>query len=153
MSTQTKKQWKEIVLEDEKLPRKVSRGFQFGPDPYVHAFVVSKFDGNYVVKGFRQEVNNYLATKTHWMAQKVSYFSKFGRTWHISRWVFWNSNWAVFEPSKSTGGKFIIIPKKNKYAWLDDESDVKTYRFKRLPNRWIPLYDKLNKKHTSDESN
>lgn len=115
---------------------------------YVLCFVYSKYKGNFVVKGYMREVEEYLKKNyTH-------YFCNFSLLWmggHRDIWKFWKKSIGIFEPSNYKKGvekenlKFKVRP----YLDWDAEDDVREKTkeqelvFKRMPKRWIPEFDKL----------
>lgn len=108
-------------------------------------FVYSKFNGNFVLKGYYKEIQDYLKKNyTHYFCNYSLWHHGFNR----DIWDFWNDKIGIFEPSlreKRRGKKIEVRPYS---IWSDDdettvEKDKNALRFKRLPKRWIPEFDKL----------
>lgn len=121
---------------------------------YCLCFVYSKYNGNFVLKGYMREVQEYLKKNyTH-------YFYNLS-LWHhgMNRniWYFWKENVGVFDVSikeRRKGKKTEVRPYSNSYLNDDNmsmkeivdmkvENEKKTLKFKRLPKRWIPEFDQL----------
>lgn len=113
---------------------------------YCLCFVYSKYKGNFVLKGYYEEVKEYLKKNyTHYFCN----FSLWHRGFNRDIWDFWKENISIFEPSrrKRKGGreKFEVRPYS---IWFEDdatteEKDKMALKFKRLPKRWIPEFDKF----------
>ena len=108
---------------------------------YCLCFVYSKYDGNFVLKGYMREVKEYL---------KKSYTHYFYNLtlWHngISRniWYFWKENIGIFDVSikeRRNGKKTQIRPYSFKLT-DDERKEIEPLYFRRLPKRWIPEFDK-----------
>lgn len=105
-------------------------------------FVYSRDNGNFILEGYSNEVNEYLKKNyTHYF-YRYTYWCK-----GISRggWKFWKDTVGIIEPSKRqktwkytirlcTGGRNNVPVAKS------DRSDI---YLKRLPKRWIPEFNKL----------
>lgn len=113
---------------------------------YCLCFVYSKYKGNFVLKGYVREVEEYLKKNyTHYFYNKSLWCKGFNR----DIWGFWKKDVGIFEPSlraKIKGKKKIEV--RQYTSW--DESDTTTkekdrtsLKFKRLPKRWIPEFDKF----------
>lgn len=109
-------------------------------------FVYSKNQGNFVLEGFRDEVEQYLKKNyTHYFC----YMSM----WHLGRsrgsWWFWKNSVGIFSPNKSgkhKDWKYTVRPYTSFYEPVNEEyKDIekKTFLFKRMPKRWIPEFDVL----------
>jgi hypothetical protein len=109
---------------------------------YCLCFVYSKYNGNFVIKGYMREVEEYLKKNyTH-------YFCNYS-LWHMGQnrdiWHFWKKDIAIFDVSikeRRKGKKTEVRP------YMDSEPDeevlkAKTFKFRRLPKRWIPIFDNL----------
>lgn len=113
-------------------------------------FVYSKKHGNFILRGFIDEVEKYLK-------QHHTHYFCYVSMWHNGRsrgiWKFWKDQVYIFEPRRSkrhrelrrdkytvhksgNGGKY------NDFSELKNEKPVDLY-FKRLPKRWIPEFDTL----------
>jgi hypothetical protein len=116
---------------------------------YVLCFVYSKYKGNFILRGYFKEVEEYLKKNyTH-------YFYNMS-LWHHGNnrdiWHFWKDGVGIHTPhrhSKIFKGKdrwkFQVRPYTN---WHDDEevkkeAEEKSLWFKRMPKRWIPEFDTL----------
>lgn len=119
---------------------------------YCLCFVYSKYKGNFVLKGYMREVEEYLKKNyTH-------YFYNLS-LWHHGQnrdiWRFWKDDVGVFEVSikERRKGKKNQIRAYTPYNYDDKswreiidskvEAANKTLEFKRFPKRWIPEFDKF----------
>lgn len=114
------------------------------PDWYNGAFtlcfVYSKNNGNFILRGYRGEVEKYL--KEHYKYY-FCYWSMWSDGCSRGHWKFWKDNIGIFEPSKLTKTwKYKIRP----YHTFEMSENVileKCIFLKRLPKHWIPEFDKL----------
>lgn len=122
------------------VPASGKRGWSGGT--YTLCFVYSKYKGNFVLKGYYKEVQEYLKKNyTH-------YFYNMS-LWHcgLNRdiWGFWKPDIGIFKPSpreKRRGEKKIEV--RTYSNWLRDETNEElSFKFKRMPKRWIPEFDKF----------
>jgi hypothetical protein len=109
-------------------------------------FVYSRDHGNFILEGYRGEVDEYLKKNyTHYFC----YISMWSNGKSRGHWDFWKDNIGIFEPSKMrknwkwevrpySGGGFFGNKKVS-----EEEIKRKTFKFKRLPKRWIPEFNKL----------
>lgn len=113
---------------------------------YVLCFVYSKYNSNFVLKGYYNEVMEYLKKNyTHYFYHISFWHQGFSR----GHWDFWKESVGIFHPSfndKRKGKKIMVRPYGG--SWRndnisDEEMKEKTFEFKRLPKRWIPEFDKL----------
>lgn len=113
---------------------------------YCLCFVYSKYKGNFVLKGYMREVEEYLKKNyTH-------YFCNFS-LWYLGQnrdiWSFWKKKVGIFIPSDRDRGKGKKITVRPYTDWYDrteeteKENKERELSFKRLPKRWIPEFDKL----------
>jgi hypothetical protein len=114
------------------------------PDWYTGAFtlcfVYSKTAGNFILRGFRGEVEEYL--KKHY-THYFCYWSMWSNGRARGHWDFWKDQIGFFDPSKMRKDwKYQVRPYSN-YEISKEELKEKTFSFKRLPKRWIPEFDKL----------
>jgi hypothetical protein len=116
---------------------------------YVLCFVYSKYNGNFVLKGYHKEVREYLKKNyTHYF-----YNMSF---WHHGNnrdfWGFWKDNVGIHYPYN----KYSIFKGKNRWKYNvrpyticckseeeKREAEKKQLWFKRMPKRWIPEFDAL----------
>jgi len=110
---------------------------------YCLCFVYSKHKGNFVLRGYYKEVEEYLKKNyTHYFYNMSLWHRGFSR----DIWYFWKDNIGLFEPSKrkrkGVREKFQVRPYSN-YETSAEELKEKTFTFKRLPKRWIPEFDTL----------
>jgi hypothetical protein len=118
----------------------------WGGGAYVLCFVYSKFNGNFVLRGYHDEVEKYLKKNyTHYFCN----FSLWSGGFNRDIWHFWKDGIGIFEPhrcSKTFKGKdrwkFQVRPYSH---WWEDEDEekekIEPLWFKRLPKRWIPEFD------------
>ena len=109
---------------------------------YCLCFVYSKYKGNFVLKGYMREVEEYLKKNyTHYFCN----YSLWNGGMNRDIWHFWKKEIAIFDVSikeRRKGKKSEIRP------WREYESDeaiieAKTMKFRRFPKRWIPEFDNL----------
>ena len=109
---------------------------------YCLCFVYSKYNGNFVLKGYLREVDEYLKKNfTHYFCNKSLWHHGFNR----DIWDFWKENVGIFRPSrkeKRKGEKIEVRPYSN-HNTDKVELKKKTFHFKRLPKHWIPEFDVL----------
>lgn len=107
---------------------------------YCLCFVYSKHHGNFILRGYHREVEEYL--KKHY----THYFCNFS-LWcdgqHRDIWHFWKESIGLFTPSKVwERWKFEVRPYFGGYRGIShEESKKQSLQFKRLPKRWIPEFD------------
>lgn len=126
------------------VPADGKRGMSGGA--YCLCFVYSKYNGNFVLRGYLREVEAYLKKNhTHYFCNK----SLWNKGMNRDIWDFWKDNIGVFEPTgrkkKSLRKRFEVRPFSE---WFDDdvttdEKEKITLRFKRMPKHWIPEFDKF----------
>ena len=110
-------------------------------------FVYSKYKGNFILRGYVKEVEEYLKKNyTHYFYNKSLWYRGFNR----DIWGFWKDGIGIFEPnrrSKTYKGKDRWKFQVRQYGYLFNEEmkDTKeeTLYFKRLPKHWISEFDKL----------
>lgn len=100
-------------------------------------FVYSKYGGNFILRGYVGDIDNYLEKNhTHYFCNRVL----FGGYNYRNIWSFWKKNVHIFTPDKS----FRFRRKKyevKEYDYLDKIDNPICFKFKRLPKRWIPEFD------------
>ena len=109
---------------------------------YTLCFVYSKHKGNFVLKGYYEEIQEYLKKNyTHYFCN----FSLWHRGMNRDIWSFWKDGVGIFEPNKDMKRwKWEVRPYTGGRKDISlEESENKCLRFKRLPKRWIPEFDKL----------
>lgn len=119
----------------------------WGEGGYCLCFVYSKYNGNFVLKGYLREVKEYLKKNyTHYFYNLSIWHQGFSR----DIWYFWKKDIGIFDVTikeRKKGKKTQIRPYSsygddlNKMS--EEELKAKTFYFKRLPKRWIPEFDKL----------
>lgn len=112
---------------------------------YTLCFVYSKYNGNFVLRGYYKEVGEYLKKNyTHYFCNMSLWYA--GQNRDI--WSFWKTNVGITHPSireKKKGKRVEVWAYRN---WFDDdpteeEREVMTIKFRRMPKRWIPEFDKF----------
>jgi hypothetical protein len=102
-------------------------------------FVYSRDNGNFILKGYRREVENYLK-------ENYTHYFYYNSMWHkgISRgnWYFWKNNVSIFEPSNNKREKYTVVKHAKSSEFYFGKNEVRL-TFKRLPKRWIPEFNKL----------
>ena len=114
---------------------------------YCLCFVYSKYDGNFVLKGYWKEVEEHLKKNyTHYFYN----LSLWHRGLQRNLWNFWKDDIGVFEPdrrSKHTKGKskwkFEVRPYSSFKHVEKGYEEFEPLWFKRMPHRWIPEFDKF----------
>ena len=104
------------------------------------AFVYSRYAGNFILEGFHKEVEAYLKKNyTH-------YFVNYSLWWHGEHrdiWDFWKDNIGIFSPNKKKRDWKIQVRPYSTYQTDKTELAKQTFKFKRLPKRWIPEFNQL----------
>jgi hypothetical protein len=96
---------------------------------FCYAFVYTKHRGNFVLRGFIREVEDYL--KKYYTHYFVNY-TLFHRNEHRNIWNFWKRGVLICGPNK----------RRRKYRITNfTENSSQDIYFKRLPNRWVPEFD------------
>ena len=117
----------------------------WGEGAYCLCFVYSKYNGNFVLKGYYREVKEYLKKNyTHYFYNMSLWHKGFNR----NIWHFWKKDIGIFDVSireRKRGKKTQVRPYSCSYEnkFTEEEIKSKTFYFKRLPKRWIPEFDKL----------
>jgi hypothetical protein len=105
-------------------------------------FVYSKHHGNFILEGYRGEVEEYL-TKNY--TKYFCYYSMWSGGIHRGYWRFWKDrDVTIYSPSKHRKEwKYKIISCEPRYTHRQESKIKYEIRLKRLPKRWIPEFDKL----------
>jgi len=116
----------------------------WGDGAYCLCFVYSKYNGNFVLKGYYREINEYLKKNyTHYFCNMSLWCRGFSR----DIWNFWKKDIGIFKVSireRKKGRKIQVKPYSCSYDDVSaEEIKDKTLYFKRLPKRWIPEFDRL----------
>jgi hypothetical protein len=111
---------------------------------YTLCFVYSKYNGNFVIRGYRREVMDFLKKNfTHYFC----YISMWCNGQSRGYWRFWKENTInIFQPSprsKHFRSYKHIIEKYDGNKFKSGYNTIKKLEFKRMPHRWIPEFDKL----------
>lgn len=112
---------------------------------YCLCFVYSKYNGNFVLKGYVNEVEEYL--KKHY-AHYFCNLSLWYRGFNGDIWRFWHKDVGIFHRSvreRRNGKKHEVRPY---HSWFEDvptteEMNAMVLQFKRMPKRWILEFDKF----------
>jgi len=116
---------------------------------YTLCFVYSKYKGNFVLRGYMKEVEDYLKKNyTHYFCN----FSLWSNGFNRDIWRFWKDDIYIFEPERHRRTR--IIPNNKKYqvrkyscSYESEEENKKRKEdalyFKRLPKKWIPEFDRF----------
>ncbi len=129
------------------VPASGKRGWSGGA--YCLCFVYSKYKGNFVLRGYMKEIEEYLKKNhTHYFCNYSLWHQGFNR----DIWHFWKKGIGIFKPSirermkpKSKRTKIEVCTYSD---WVWDKSDETnaekiSFKFKRMPKRWIPEFDKF----------
>ncbi|MEA3295813.1 MAG: hypothetical protein U9Q27_01555 [Patescibacteria group bacterium] len=104
---------------------------------YTLCFIYSKYKGNFVLRGYYKEVEEYLKKNyTHYFCNFSLWYEGFSR----NIWKFWKENIGIFQPDRhylSSNRKYKIRPYSDLYA--DDKikkaNKNMELEFKRLPKK------------------
>ena len=126
------------------------------PDWYKGArsmlFVYSKYKGNFILRGFRGEVDEYL--KKHY-THYFCYVSMWSNGKSRGHWNFWKSNVYISKPApksricKRYKYEFHQTIKNSSYMSLEEFGVAKKTAeknklvLKRMPHHWIPEFDRF----------
>lgn len=114
---------------------------------FVLCFVYSKQHGNFILRGYVKEVQEYLK-------QHYTHYFYYLSMWNSGRsrgyWCFWKDGVSIFPPvRRGKNKKRQYIFRKyhesghyNDLALLKLQKEVEL-RFKRLPKQWIPEFNQL----------
>jgi hypothetical protein len=106
-------------------------------------FVYSRDSGNFILEGFRSEVEAYLkANYKHYFC----YISMWSHGQSRGHWHFWKDNIGIFSPSKAyKSWKYQIRPYSHTYGHQISKEEIRemTIWLKRLPKRWIPEFNRF----------
>lgn len=103
-------------------------------------FVYSKYNGNFIIRGYRKEVMEFLEKNfTHYFC----YISMWNDGQSRGHWKFWkDNNVTIFAPSPRS--KYMPSYKYKVVKYYPNSFDrMIELKFKRMPHRWIPEFDKL----------
>jgi hypothetical protein len=105
-------------------------------------FVYSKHCGNFILEGYLGEVRAYLES---YYTRYFCYFSMWHHGESRGYWRFWkNRDVTISEPSKSRKDwRFEVTSRDPRYSYRQGIKIKAELHFKRMPNRWIPEFDKL----------
>lgn len=101
-------------------------------------FVYSKNNGNFILKGYRREVEKYLKEN---YKHYFYYVSMWYRGCSRGHWKFWKEDVTIFEPSRTTKTFKYKVVKYNNNQYPSKR--VKELDLKRLPKRWIPEFNEF----------
>lgn len=104
------------------------------------AFIYSRDLGNFIVKGFSDEVEKYIkANYTHYFY----YFSMWCNGESRGYWHFWKNDVTILTPSRSSKSwKYRVVKSYENGYPLPNNLKI-SLEFKRLPKRWIPEFNRL----------
>lgn len=117
---------------------------------YSLIFVYSKYNGNFIIRGYSDEALKYLKKNyTHYFYNHTLW----GGYSHRNIWGFWKKNVGIFNPPSPRERKRYNKPKKwqireytNSYDFSNEDHEKNkknSLYFKRLPKRWIPEFDRF----------
>ena len=119
---------------------------------YCLCFLYTKHKGNFVIKGYVREVEEYVKKNyTHYFYNLSLWY--LGA--HRDIWHFWKKAANIYNPDKYKKGtkkehlKFRVRPRtdwswdvsKEEYERQHKDADERQLVFKRMPKRWIPEFD------------
>ena len=106
-------------------------------------FVYSKYQGNFILRGYRGEVMDFLEKNfTHYLC----YISMWNNGKSRGHWKFWKSNCvSIYEPNPRSkymrSYKYRVV--KHNMGCAGNFEILESLSFKRIPHKWIPEFDKL----------
>lgn len=110
---------------------------------YCLVFVYSKYKGNFVLKGYRKEVKEYLEKNyTHYFAN-YTLWSNIG---FRSIWSFWVQGYYILEPNRKRTKPDKMYSNKPMYKWSlrnFSKENSTNLKFRRFPKMWIKEFDNL----------
>jgi hypothetical protein len=114
-----------------------NRGWSEGA--YVLAFVYAK-KGNFLLKGYIREVENYIARNyTHYFVNLSLWYN--GR--HRDIWKFWKDGVGIFKPSRKKSRHTLYKWRVKDYSTCDNQGNARELKFRRLPKRWIKEFEQF----------
>jgi hypothetical protein len=119
-----KKKWKIVVT----LP---NTGIKTR-DPYTFAFVYSN-KGNFLVKGYLTEVENFLKKEKEKGLKYFANFTFFNKGKNRGYWKFYKDNTFISEKCFNRHYKYLTTPK---WIFRNNKKDI-SVSFKRLPKKWV----------------
>ena len=133
-----KHHWPEILAPN------VTKKSWYKGGPFSICFVYSN-KGNFVVKGWMGDIESYLKgliNKGYKFFYKLSMYH-----YGIERsgWFFYKENIHIRKPSLKVKNKKNKFNQPYHFTVYSLDNDL-YYKFKRLPNRWIPEFDKISLK-------
>jgi len=115
---------------------------------YTLCFVYSKYNGNFVLRGYMREVEEYLKKNyTHYFYNLSLWYNGDNR----DIWGFWKKDIHISQPD----GYFSKHTKPQNKYWVgrftscnlseaeNENREEERLKFKRLPKKWIPEFDKF----------
>jgi len=112
----------------------------WGEGAFTLCFVYSKHYGNFILRGYRGEVDEYLK-------KNYTHYFYYVSMWHHGQsrghWKFWKNNVTIFEPNKTYKSfKYNIVKYKHPNSFFEMKREIEI-KLKRLPKRWIPEFNQL----------
>jgi len=123
---------KEIILKNT--GRRTGRWFTYMG--YTTTFVYSKYNGNFIVRGYTEDVKDYLKENyTHYFYNMCILDKGSVR---FNSWNFWKDNCNIlrYGSGKKEYGKYRVYKR-------DDDEQLIEFTFKRMPQRWIKKFNNL----------
>jgi hypothetical protein len=117
---------------------------QWGGGAYTIAFLYTKSNGNLIVKGYYDEVKDYINNNyTHYFIN-YTLWSKYG---FRSIWRFWKDGYYIHQPDRKRDKPTKYYKNTPRYKWefiYHDVNDVRrVMEFRRFPKRWIKEFDNI----------
>ena len=110
----------------------------WGGGAYCLVFLYTKHSGNLIIKGYRNEVKEYIEKNyTHYFAN----YTLWCRGHHRSIWTFWKDDYYIITPArKKSKGK-----RSTCYKWVLTNYGKHEVRleFRRFPKQWIKEFNNL----------
>lgn len=107
---------------------------------YCLLFVYSKNDGNFILKGYFAEVTKFLE-------KNYTHYFYYLSLWHDGKsrgyWRFWKDAVTIYQPNKRAKAFKYRVVKYNRMSMYMDNKIEAELKYKRMPNHWIPEFDKL----------
>ena len=117
-----------------------NKGYE-GHNPYTFAFVYGE-KGNVLVKGYLQEVQEYLKNLNQKYFVKFTFYHQ-GE--HRGYWKFYKKEVGIFEPSHGKRTKYSLKKYEIRYSYSFDNKEKydksPIIKLKRMPHKWITEFN------------
>jgi len=105
---------------------------------YCLYFIYTRDNGNFILKGFQQEVGEFLK-------KNYDHYFFYASMWHDGKprgyWHFWKEGVYMCEPNRRLKKyKYQVV--RYKHTFHSSKEDIEL-SFKRMPKCWIPEFNKF----------